>query len=88
MIIKSSNSRILGDYSLLTIEFKSIIPATRIDETDLNNKWAIIGHTKAKQVILSVLDTEQEAINILKAIYNCIPLGISLDQSDKPVEIR
>lgn len=88
MIIKSSNSRVLGDYSLLTVEFKPVIPATRIDEKDLNNKWVIIGHAKAKQVILAIFDTEQEAILNLKAIYGLIPAGISLDPSDMPVEVR
>lgn len=91
MIIKSSNGRIIGDYKLLTVEFKPVIPATRMDEADLTNKYVIIGHIANRQVILAVFDTEEDAILNLKAIYGLIPGAISLcrrDLDEMPVELR
>ena len=91
MIVKNSNSSILGDYELIVVEFKAVIPALKVGEEDLQNKYALVGYTSTKGVILAVFDTEEEAINHLKAIYGLIPAGISLDRTDlkfKPVEIR
>lgn len=91
MIVKNSNSTILGDYELIVVEFKPIIPALKEGEEDMQNKHALIGYTSTKGVILAAFDTEEEAILNLKAIYGLIPASISLDRTDlklKPVEIR
>ena len=91
MIVKNSSSTILGDYDLIVVEFKAVIPALKVDEEDLQNKYTLCGYTSTKGVILAVFDTEEEAINNLKAIYKLTPAGISLDRTDlkiHPVEIR
>ena len=82
MIVKNSNSTILGDYELIVVEFKPIIPSLKEGEQDKLNQYALIGYTSTKGVILEAFDTEEEAIDHLKAIYGLTPAGISLDRSD------